>query len=60
MNLGSTTVTDPVGPSSGTEKAHRGGAYPEVATTIRAAYRGKMTSSMRNTQFGFRCVRTIP
>ena len=49
-----TTTTNPVGPSSGTMRVLRGGAWNEVATRCRSAIRGVNAPGTLYNAFGFR------
>jgi formylglycine-generating enzyme required for sulfatase activity len=51
-------VTDPAGPSGGTFRVTRGGAWNDQPEWQRAAYRGHPQCSYRGHTTGFRCVRT--
>ena len=57
--LGTGPVTDPVGPSTGTKKAHRGGCFDDQPQVMRAAYRGNFSTGTRESCGGLRCVRTL-
>ena len=56
-SLGSSAVSDPVGPSSGTERVFRGGAWYYNAEHARSANRERFLPTKRFTFVGFRCVR---
>ena len=54
-------VADPAGPSMGTRRVARGGAYNQSLPTVhRAAWRGYAGPSRRIEGVGFRLVRTMP
>ena len=53
-------VTDPQGPTTGTERVLRGGFCIFSGSTCRAAIHAKYSPSYRNDQIGFRLARTIP
>ena len=53
-NYPSGTVTDPVGPSSGSNRVIRGGGWDGVAGFARSAYRGGFVPGGRNYFLGFR------
>ena len=51
-------ASDPTGPTSGTNRVVRGGAWGDsTATVVRAAYRYGDTPVLRNSRIGFRCSR---
>jgi len=55
---GSASVTDPQGPSDGTERVLRGGSWNYLPTYSRVARRAKIApDSTRASYMGFRCVR---
>ncbi len=61
-NLGYSAQTDPGGPSSGSTKTIRGGAYNSQAQALRAATRGghpQKPLSQYLKMIGFRCVRMV-
>ncbi|MDD4101007.1 MAG: SUMF1/EgtB/PvdO family nonheme iron enzyme [Kiritimatiellae bacterium] len=60
--LGFTTVTDPVGPSSGEDgkRVFRGGAFDQPAAGCRSAYRTRATPDSSWESGGFRLARTLP
>jgi sulfatase modifying factor 1 len=51
---------DPQGPTSGTARVLRGGAWLNQATWLRPAYRHKTPPSSRNVLHGVRCVLDVP
>ena len=53
-------VTDPVGPSSGSNRVYRGGSWSSYARYCRAAYRNGNGPSYRNSYLGFRPSRSAP
>ena len=53
------SVTDPAGPSSGSERAVRGGCYVFDAEECRSARRGRNKPDCRSKAGGFRCVMSI-
>ena len=55
-DLGSSAVTDPKGPNSGSYRVLRGGSWNVGALYCRSAYRYYASSSNRNVGFGFRVV----
>lgn len=55
-NLGTTAVTDPTGPVSGSNRANRGGSIIGEACDCRSASRGQSPSNTANAYFGFRIV----
>jgi formylglycine-generating enzyme required for sulfatase activity len=54
------TVTDPTGPVSGSARVLRGGSWIYDASIARSAYRGRRVPGNRDSNFGFRLVRTLP
>ncbi len=54
------TVTDPTGPSAGSYRVIRGGAWRVSARVARAAYRSYDTPDNRDIFLGFRLARTVP
>jgi formylglycine-generating enzyme required for sulfatase activity len=52
-----TTVTDPTGPSSGTNRVLRGGAYSDTTDDSRSAFRGNNSPYTSRAVFGFRISR---
>ena len=56
-NLGSSAVTDPQGPNTGSYRASRGGSWSNFAQSCRSAYRNSYgPSSGYNFTYGFRVV----
>ncbi len=47
---------DPAGPSSGGERAVRGGSWLSVSSTVRVSHRYKYAPDYGNVHIGFRCV----
>ncbi|MEB3297860.1 MAG: formylglycine-generating enzyme family protein, partial [Candidatus Sericytochromatia bacterium] len=54
------TVTDPVGPTSGSIRVIRGGSWFSVASSSRAAYRYFSNPDGRSSGIGFRLARSRP
>jgi formylglycine-generating enzyme required for sulfatase activity len=54
------TVTDPIGPASGSDKLFRGGTYDFDVRYSRAAHRREVYPGYRSPQIGFRLARTVP
>ncbi len=54
------TLTDPTGPTTGSERVFRGGAWSYPAEFATAAFRNWYTADLRGSEFGFRLVRTVP
>lgn len=55
---GATPIVDPTGPSTGSSRIYRGGAwYFNDANLVRAAWRYQVTPAWRGGDAGFRCVR---
>ncbi|MDR0495976.1 MAG: formylglycine-generating enzyme family protein, partial [Treponema sp.] len=52
--------TDPMGPSSGTDRVVRGGAWNSGTSLLRTASRGSEAPATRNNAIGFRLVRLVP
>ena len=52
------SVTDPVGPESGSYRVVRGGSWSYRARSVRSAYRSGSAPGNRNSGIGFRLVRT--
>jgi formylglycine-generating enzyme required for sulfatase activity len=50
------SVTDPVGPSSGSERVRRGGGFNNEARHCRSAYRYKSSPGTQHNSFGLRLV----
>ncbi|MCB9664026.1 MAG: formylglycine-generating enzyme family protein [Alphaproteobacteria bacterium] len=57
---GAAAVVDPVGPSAGTERVGRGGAYDCSELLTRVSSRGGLDPASRDAVLGFRVVRTKP
>ena len=55
-----TSVTDPVGSSSGSSRVKRGGSYPHSAIDARAAERTSFYPNGRFGYNGFRLCRSVP
>jgi len=53
-------VTDPVGPSSGSYRVHRGGAWVNGSRYCRSAFRGYGSPDVRDYDLGLRLLRTSP
>ncbi|HVC94095.1 MAG TPA: formylglycine-generating enzyme family protein [Pirellulales bacterium] len=53
-------VADPAGPKEGERRVLRGGAFSDNASIVRSADRSYSASTSRDTNFGFRVVRTYP
>ena len=60
-NLGTSAVTNPVGPgsSTGDARTRRGGSWAQSAGTLRAGARESYQQDLVNSQVGFRCARTL-
>lgn len=56
----SATLTDPAGPTSGTNKVLRGGSWDSEPDKLRAASRLSDLATSSYNDYGFRIVRTIP
>ncbi len=54
-DLGSSSVTDPGGPTSGSNRVVRGGSWLHTASVLRAASRLSVTPTARTKYVGFRC-----
>ena len=52
-------VTDPVGPSEGSNRVHRGGSWSDAARYCRAALRGHVNPGSRVSVLDFRLARTV-
>ncbi len=59
-DLGTSAVSDPSGPTSGTQKVTRGGSWSQAAQYMRSAARLKALPTGRGAFLGFRCARTVP
>jgi len=53
-------VTDPIGPTTGTNRGVRGGSYKDAAWTCRSGNRDHVAPTAKLAHVGFRLVRTIP
>lgn len=51
---------DPTGPTTGTQRTHRGGGYNYYAENVRSAQRGAMNLTGRLPWVGIRVARTVP
>jgi len=60
QSLGTSAVTDPTGPASGTAKIYRGGGWPSDALNCRSAVRLGFAPDTRWNSIGFRVARTAP
>ena len=58
-DLPSGAVTDPQGPSIGTNRADRGGCWSDTPEYLRAGLRGYLLPTARGSSLGFRVVREI-
>ena len=54
------SVTDPTGPSVGSERVIRGGSFCDAAGDVRAAYRRAYSPQGSNYCLGFRPARSLP
>ncbi|NQW63404.1 MAG: formylglycine-generating enzyme family protein, partial [Deltaproteobacteria bacterium] len=52
------TVTDPTGPTTGSYRVNRGGSWYDIARSARAAFRNGNAPGNRDSNLGFRLVRT--
>jgi formylglycine-generating enzyme required for sulfatase activity len=59
VDLGTQSVTDPVGPSSGSHRVTRGGSWVDEAGSLRAAMRDSERPATVLNYLGFRCVRSL-
>ena len=59
-NLGSSSVSDPTGPTTGTLMVLRGGSWNQETSYLRSASRFKVAATGRSAFIGFRCVKTSP
>ena len=59
-DLGTSSVSDPSGPTTGTSHTTRGGSWNQTATYLRSASRFKALGTGRGAYLGFRCARTLP
>ncbi len=53
-------VTDPVGPTEGSERVARGGAFDEPPIRLRSAYRYRAEPERKHANLGMRIVRSVP
>ena len=53
----SVTLSDPIGPPSGSRRVVRGGSFNNEARNLRSANRNRNEPENRNRNLGFRCVR---
>jgi formylglycine-generating enzyme required for sulfatase activity len=53
------SVTDPTGPSTGSDRVVRGGSWYDGAGDVRAAYRGYDDPRYRDDILGFRLARSV-
>jgi len=54
-----TSVTDPMGPSTGSSRVLRGGCWADDAQGCRSAYRSSYSSGYRGSHLGLRLMRTL-
>jgi formylglycine-generating enzyme required for sulfatase activity len=54
------TVTDPMGATTGANRVFRSGSWTDRARDARAAKREPATAGLRNSNLGFRLARTVP
>ena len=59
-NYGSSPVTDPTGPSTGSAFVIRGGSWRSSASYVRSAYRNDSVPGHRYSSLGFRLVSSAP
>jgi formylglycine-generating enzyme required for sulfatase activity len=59
-DLTSLAVTDPVGPTTGTERVVRGGSFSGMAMKLRGAHRESWPPLSSYGNIGFRCLRSLP
>jgi formylglycine-generating enzyme required for sulfatase activity len=59
-NYDASAVTDPVGPSSGSSRVHRGGGWSSGSRYCRSAYRPANSPGNRYADLGLRLLRTSP
>ncbi len=55
---GSGAVVDPIGPTQGTKRVHRGGTWRDLGIFSRAASRNSWESTLRDSYLGFRLAAT--
>ncbi|MDO4629045.1 MAG: formylglycine-generating enzyme family protein, partial [Planctomycetia bacterium] len=53
-NYPTNSVTDPTGPTSGSDRVYRGGSWDSYAEGCRSAYRSDYSPEYRNSSLGFR------
>jgi formylglycine-generating enzyme required for sulfatase activity/TolB-like protein len=58
-DYGGGAQTNPVGPSAGSDRIGRGGAWGSDVSELRSAYRGSFTPSLRGNLVGFRLARSL-
>ena len=58
-NIGTTAITDPAGPATGTYRVVRGGAFHQEAERTRAAWRQGELPKSRMAAIGIRCARSL-
>lgn len=56
----SSPSSNPMGPSSGTYRVLRGGAWYDYGDNLRASNRGRYNPDLINYNIGFRCARSLP
>ena len=54
------SVTDPVGPASGSYRSIRGGIFIDAPRYVRSSYRNRYAPGYREFVFGFRLCRSVP
>ena len=54
------SVTDPLGPASGSSRVLRGGSWSGIALLVRVAHRSIINPGRRGINIGFRLVRSAP
>ena len=59
-DLGTSSLSNPSGPTTGTSHTARGGSWSQAASFLRSASRFKALGTGRGAFLGFRCVRTLP
>ena len=60
VDLGSSSVTDPGGPTSGSQRVIRGGSWLQTASYLRSASRLSVVPGGKTKYAGFRCARIKP